>query len=85
MKNNKKFSDRKKSFKFINALKLIKILNNLVDLKSLITHSSSTTNSKLSENEKKSLRITENLIRLSLGLEDHSDLIADIEQAIEKS
>jgi len=56
-----------------------------VDLKSLITHSSSTTNSKLSENEKKSLRITENLIRLSLGLEDHSDLIADIEQAIEKS
>lgn len=81
----KKISGRKKAFKFLNALKFIEISNNLVDLKSLITHPSSTTHSKLPENEKKSLRILENLIRLLWGLESPSDLIADIEQEIEKS
>ena len=76
--------EKLKSFKFLNNLKLIKISNNLGDSKSLITHPYTTTHHRLNQNEKRSLRITKNLIRLSVGLEDPNDLIEDIDNSFKK-
>ncbi len=77
-KKNKK----KSTFNFLNNLKTIKISNNLGDTKSLITHPETTTHHRLTENEKRSLRITKNLVRLSVGLEDPDDLIEDIRNSL---
>lgn len=74
--------DRKKSFALMNRLKLIKISNNLGDSKSLITHPSSTTHYRLTEEERAHVGITEGMIRLSVGLEHSGDLIADLDQAL---
>ena len=65
---------KKDAFKFINKLKIFDISNNLGDTKSIVTHPTTTTHRILSENERLSLGITENLIRLSIGLETVSDL-----------
>ncbi|MBT6141927.1 MAG: O-succinylhomoserine sulfhydrylase, partial [Gammaproteobacteria bacterium] len=54
------------------------ITANLGDTKTTITHPSSTTHVRLSDEEKLQTHITENLIRISVGLEDISDIIADI-------
>ena len=78
VKSKSKKTEKIDAFKFINKLKLIDIANNLGDSKTLITHPYSTTHSKLTKKEKKSLRITENLLRLSVGLEDVEDLIEDL-------
>ena len=80
-----KKNEKKKSFEFLNKLKLIDISNNLGDSKTLITHPYTTTHHKLEQKEKMSLRITENLIRLSVGLEDVTDIITDIDNALKKS
>jgi O-succinylhomoserine sulfhydrylase len=69
-------------FKFMNKLKLIDISNNLGDSKTLLTHPSSTTHSNINSDERVSLGITENLCRLSVGIENVVDLIADLEQAL---
>ena len=84
IKSDKK-SEKKKSFKFLNNLSLIKISNNLGDNKSLITHPHTTTHHRLTDIEKRELGITKNLIRLSVGLEDKTDIINDIEYALTKS
>ena len=76
---------KKKTFDFLNNLKIIDISNNLGDTKSLITHPYTTTHHRLSEKEKMSLRITQNLVRLSVGLEDVDDLIDDIRESISKT
>ncbi len=76
--------NKKKAFSFLNELKLIDISNNLGDSKSLITHPYTTTHHRLSEKEKISLRITKNLVRLSVGLEDPNDIINDIDNALKK-
>tara|TARA_Y100001968_G_scaffold124032_1_gene113025 strand:+ start:1960 stop:3153 length:1194 start_codon:yes stop_codon:yes gene_type:complete len=84
LKNTKK--DKKKlAFNFLNNLELIDISNNLGDTKSLITHPDTTTHHRLSEKEKISLRITKNLVRLSVGLEDVNDLIDDIKSSLIKT
>ena len=75
---------KKKVFNFLDNLKLIKISNNLGDNKSLITNPYTTTHHRLNEKEKRSLRITQNLIRLSVGLEDTDDLIKDIDNSFRK-
>ena len=82
LKKKNNLSEKKTAFNFINKLKIIKISNNLGDCKSLVTHPYTTTHQKLEENEKRSLRITQNLIRLSIGLESSEDLIDDIKQAL---
>ncbi len=84
IKSSKK-NEKKKSFEFLNQLKLIDISNNLGDSKTLITHPYTTTHHRLGQKEKASLRITENLVRLSVGLEDVTDIIDDIENALKKS
>lgn len=69
--------------KLCNNLELFSITVNIGDSKSLIIHPASTTHSQLSEAELKSAGITANTIRLSIGLENASDLIADLKRVIE--
>ncbi|MFM7988757.1 MAG: PLP-dependent transferase, partial [Candidatus Fonsibacter sp.] len=71
---------KKEAFKFINKLRIFDISNNLGDTKSIVTHPTTTTHRVLSEKDRLSLGITENLIRLSIGLESVSDLKKDILQ-----
>ncbi len=71
-----------RAFRFLNALKLIDISNNLGDSKSLITHPTTTTHQRLSPAERAELDITDGLLRLSIGLEDVDDLTDDLAQAL---
>ncbi len=73
---------RGRAFRFLNALKLIDISNNLGDSKSLVTHPATTTHSKLSPEEREYLGITEGLVRLHVGLEDVCDIENDLAQAL---
>lgn len=68
--------------KFLNSLKLISHTPNLGDTRSIAIHPASTTHSKLTEEERLAVGITPGLIRISAGLEDIADIIADIERAI---
>jgi O-succinylhomoserine sulfhydrylase len=70
------------AFRFQNALRVIKISNNLGDAKSLITHPATTTHQKLSPEDKATLGIDEALVRLSVGLEDAADLVEDLDRAL---
>jgi O-succinylhomoserine sulfhydrylase len=71
--------------KFLDALELLSVTANLGDTRSIASHPASTTHSRLSEEERLSVGITPGLIRISAGLEQVNDIIADIEQALEKS
>lgn len=71
------------AFAFCNALNIIKISNNLGDAKSIATHPATTTHARLTPQQKESQGITLGLIRLSIGLEDTQDLIADIKSALD--
>jgi O-succinylhomoserine sulfhydrylase len=71
--------------KFLNSLKMISFSANLGDTRSIATHPASTTHSKLSQEEKASVGITDGLIRVSVGLEHINDIISDIDQAIAAS
>lgn len=71
-----------RAFKFLNALELIDISNNLGDSKSLITHPWTTTHRAMPEADRLAVGIDEGLVRLSVGLEDAGDLIADIERGL---
>lgn len=70
------------AFRFMNALEVIGISNNLGDAKSIATHPATTTHQRLPADQKAALGITPGLIRLSIGLEDPQDLIADLSQAL---
>jgi O-acetylhomoserine (thiol)-lyase len=71
--------------KFIDNVKLLSHLANIGDAKSLVIHPASTTHQQLTEEEQVSTGVTADFIRLSVGLEDVSDIIADIEQALQAS
>jgi O-succinylhomoserine sulfhydrylase len=73
---------KEEAFSFLNKLEIIKISNNLGDTKSLITHPSTTTHRSVSDEDKAVLGITDNTLRLSVGLEDISDIIDDLNFAI---
>mgnify|MGYP001823451842 FL=1 len=70
------------AFKLLNALEIWTISNNLGDAKSIATHPATTTHQRLSDDTKSMLGITPGLIRLSIGLEDPDDLLADLRAAI---
>ncbi len=70
------------AFAMLNGLSLIDISNNLGDTKSLITHPSTTTHQRLSDEERAALGITSGMVRLSVGLEDADDLIEDLDRAL---
>jgi O-acetylhomoserine (thiol)-lyase len=67
--------------KFINSLKLFSLLANVADAKSLVIHPSSTTHAELNAEEQAAAGVTPDLVRLSIGIENADDLIADLEQA----
>ena len=71
--------------KFINSLEIFSLLANVADAKSLVIHPASTTHAQLSEAEQRASGVTPDLIRLSIGIEDVDDLIADLDQALAKS
>jgi O-succinylhomoserine sulfhydrylase len=70
------------AFRFMNALQIFKISNNLGDAKSLITHPATTTHQRLSPEVRAELGIFDRSLRLSIGLEEVGDLIADLDQAL---
>ena len=70
------------AFAFLNRLRLISISNNLGDAKSIVTHPATTTHQRLSPEVRAASGITEGMVRLSVGLEDAGDILADLMQAI---
>jgi len=70
-------------FRFLNALELFTISNNFADSKSIVTHPATTTHQRLPQEQKDVLGISMGLVRLSVGLEDPADLIADIMAALD--
>ena len=73
---------RDAAFRFLNALELIDISNNLGDTKSLVTHPATTTHQRLKPEERAHLGITDGFVRLSVGLEDVDDVIEDVDRAL---
>ncbi|MGH7054254.1 MAG: O-succinylhomoserine sulfhydrylase [Stellaceae bacterium] len=74
--------DKAACFRFLDALTLVDISNNLGDTKSLVTHPATTTHSRLAPEARSELGIGEGFVRFSAGLEAEADLLADIEQAL---
>ena len=74
---------REAGARFIDALKLAVRLVNIGDAKTLACHPATTTHRQLSPEELKSAGVSEDLVRLSVGIEHIDDIIADIEQALE--
>jgi O-succinylhomoserine sulfhydrylase len=70
------------AFRFANALRIMKISNNLGDAKSLITHPATTTHQRLAPEARAEMGIGEGLLRLSIGLEDVLDLIDDMDRGL---
>ncbi len=71
--------------KLIDSLELFSHLANVGDARSLVIHPASTTHQQLSDDEQLTAGVTKDMVRLSVGLEDLSDIIWDLDQAIEKS
>ncbi len=69
--------------KLIDSLELFSLVANIGDAKSLVIHPASTTHQQLSEEEQKGTGVTPELVRLSVGIEDVRDILADLDQAIE--
>jgi len=67
--------------KFINSLKLLSLLANVGDAKSLVIHPASTTHSQLSAEQLTAAGVSDDMVRLSIGIEDIADIIGDLEQA----
>lgn len=72
-------------FRFLNAIQIAVISNNLGDAKSIATHPATTTHQRLPAEQKVDLGITPGLVRFSVGLEDADDLIADLVQALDQA
>jgi O-succinylhomoserine sulfhydrylase len=70
-------------FRFLDALRLVDISNNLGDAKSLVTHPATTTHSRLDPAVRAELGISDTLVRLSAGLEAEADLVADLDRALQ--
>ncbi len=69
---------KKEAFRIINNTKMISITANLGDSKSTITHPATTTHNRLTEDERRKSNISDNLVRISAGLEDIADIITDL-------
>jgi O-succinylhomoserine sulfhydrylase len=76
-------TSRECAWQMIDALKLVSIATNIGDTRSMVTHPASTTHGKLSTKERQLAGVSEQLVRLSVGLEHESDLISDISTALE--
>jgi O-succinylhomoserine sulfhydrylase len=76
--------DKAGTFRFLNALELIRITNNLGDAKSLVTHPATTTHQRLTPEARAELGISDGLVRFSAGLEHPDDVVTDLVAALEK-
>jgi O-succinylhomoserine sulfhydrylase len=70
------------AFRFLNALKLVRITNNLGDAKSLVTHPATTTHQRLTAEQRAELGISDGLVRFSAGLEHADDVVGDLLAAL---
>ncbi len=75
----------KRCMRFLDNIKLLSLTSNLGDTRTTVTHPATTTHSKLSSDERKAVSISDELIRISTGLENIEDIISDIEEAIKAS
>ena len=73
--------DKETAFRIVDALRIIKISNNLGDAKSLIVHPATTTHQRFTPEVRAAMSIGDNLLRLSVGLEDPADLMGDLDHA----
>lgn len=73
------------AFRFLNALELIRISNNLGDAKSLVTHPATTTHQRFTPEQRAEMGISDGLVRLSVGLEHRDDLLTDLASALERA
>jgi O-acetylhomoserine (thiol)-lyase len=71
--------------RFLESLELFSHLANVGDSKSLVIHPASTTHQQLSDDEKRACGISDDMIRLSIGLEEIDDILWDLEQALRKA
>jgi O-succinylhomoserine sulfhydrylase len=71
------------AFRFMNALRLVRISNNLGDAKSLVTHPATTTHQRFTPEERAAMDVPDGLVRLSIGLEHPDDLVADLLGALD--
>ncbi len=72
------------AFGVLNAFEVVRVSNNLGDARSLATHPATTTHSRLTAEDRAELGIGDDLIRLSVGLEDPEDLVEDLDQALNR-
>jgi O-succinylhomoserine sulfhydrylase len=77
--------DKAATFRFLNALKLVRITNNLGDAKSLITHPATTTHQRLTPEQRAELGISNGIVRFSAGLEHPDDVVGDLLTALERA
>jgi O-succinylhomoserine sulfhydrylase len=75
--------DKAAAWRFIDATKIMSLTANLGDAKTTIVHPGTTTHGRLSDEDKAQAGITDNLIRVAVGLEDPKDLIADLQRGID--
>lgn len=73
------------AFRFLNALKIARISNNLGDAKTIVTHPATTTHQRLSEDQRAKLGITPGLVRISVGIEGTEDLVGDVLQGLDEA
>lgn len=76
--------DEKDAWTFIDSLEIFSLLANVADVKSLVIHPYTTTHSQMTPEELAQQHITPSTVRLSIGVEHIDDIIADLEQALEK-
>ena len=74
---------QKAAFKFLNAMQIAVISNNLGDAKSIATHPGTTTHQRLTDEQRDELGITPGLVRISIGIEDTADLVRDFSAALD--
>ena len=76
---------REQGRRFIESLRIFSHLANVGDAKSLVIHPASTTHQQLSDAEKLECGISDNLVRLSVGIEEIDDILWDLDQALKAS
>lgn len=77
--------DRETAWRFLDALQIIDISNNLGDAKSMATHPCTTTHRSMPAEERESIGLTEGWVRMSVGLEGAADLVRDVERALDQA
>ena len=76
---------RKAALEFMNNLKLMAVVTHIADVRSCCLHPATTTHRQLSDSDLKACGVSDNLIRLSVGIENVEDIIKDIAAALDKA